>query len=73
MCVIGALLCPRGSAARPPWELWSKKKVHDESGGPVPGATITVTEVRTNITRTAVSNATGIHFTTRIVGLPRRG
>ena len=31
--------------------------VTDESAGAVPGATITATEVRTNITRTAVSNA----------------
>jgi hypothetical protein len=33
--------------------------VKDESGSAVPGATVTATEVRTNITRTAVSNATG--------------
>jgi len=36
--------------------------VTDESGGAVPGATITATEVRTNISRTAVSNAAG-HYT----------
>ena len=33
--------------------------VTDESGGAVPGATITATEVRTNISRTTVSNEAG--------------
>ena len=33
--------------------------VRDDSGGGVPGATVTATETRTNITRTAVSNAAG--------------
>src|SRR4030095_9113335 len=33
--------------------------VRDESGAAVPGATITATETRTNISRTAVSNETG--------------
>jgi hypothetical protein len=33
--------------------------VTDESGGAVPGATITATETRTNISRTAVSNEAG--------------
>src|SRR5947207_6305415 len=33
--------------------------VRDASGGAVPGATITATETRTNIVRTAVSNETG--------------
>jgi len=33
--------------------------VNDESGSAVPGASVTATEVRTNIARTAVSNATG--------------
>src|SRR5882762_1099554 len=36
--------------------------VRDESGGAVPGATITAVEMRTNISRTAVSNDTG-HYT----------
>jgi hypothetical protein len=35
--------------------------VTDESGGAIPGATITATEVRTNISRTAVSNAAGAY------------
>src|SRR5215213_6160863 len=33
--------------------------VRDDSGGGVPGATATATETRTNIARTAVSNAAG--------------
>lgn len=33
--------------------------VRDESGGGVPGATVTATETRTNITRSVVSNAAG--------------
>jgi carboxypeptidase family protein len=33
--------------------------VSDESGAAIPGATITATEVRTNISRTAVSNQAG--------------
>jgi hypothetical protein len=40
--------------------------VKDESGSAVPGATVTVTEVRTNITRTAVSNATGNYIFTNL-------
>ena len=41
--------------------------VKDESGSAVPGATVTVTEVRTNITRTAVSNATGNYIFANLV------
>ena len=33
--------------------------VRDDTGGGVPGATVTATETRTNITRTVVSNAAG--------------
>jgi hypothetical protein len=33
--------------------------VRDDTGGGVPGATVTATETRTNITRTAVSNESG--------------
>jgi Carboxypeptidase regulatory-like domain len=33
--------------------------VRDDTGGGVPGATVTATETRTNITRTAISNAAG--------------
>src|SRR5690606_22256227 len=40
--------------------------VTDDSGAGVPGATVTVTEVRTNIPRTAVSNATGYYIVTNL-------
>jgi hypothetical protein len=40
--------------------------VRDESGAAVPGATITITEVRTNIGRTAVSNETGYYTFTNL-------
>jgi hypothetical protein len=46
--------------------------VKDESGGGVPGATITAIEVRTNISRTAVSNETGNYtFTNLAPGMYR--
>src|SRR5687767_7212539 len=46
--------------------------VTDESGGAVPGATITATEVRTNISRTAVSNEAGRYtFTNTSPGIYR--
>src|SRR5688500_19933825 len=46
--------------------------VTDESGGAVPGATIMATEVRTNVGRTAVSNAAGNYsFTNLASGLYR--
>src|ERR671912_325199 len=40
--------------------------VSDESGGAGPGATITATETRTNISRTAVSNAAGNYTFTNL-------
>ena len=40
--------------------------VRDESGAAVPGATITATEVQTNIARTAVSNNTGYYIFTNL-------
>ncbi|MPY88825.1 MAG: TonB-dependent receptor [Luteitalea sp.] len=40
--------------------------VRDESGAAVPGATITTTEVQTNIARTAVSNDTGYYIFTNL-------
>src|SRR5688572_1682332 len=46
--------------------------VTDESGAAVPGATITATEVRTNISRTAVSNEAGRYtFTNTPPGIYR--
>ena len=40
--------------------------VRDESGGAVPGATVTALEVRTNISRTAVSNQAGNYVFTNL-------
>ena len=40
--------------------------VMDESGAGVPGATVTATEVQTNIPRTAVSNSTGYYTFTNL-------
>jgi hypothetical protein len=40
--------------------------VKDESGSAVPGANVTATEVRTNISRTAVSNAAGNYIFTNL-------
>jgi carboxypeptidase family protein len=40
--------------------------IRDASGGAVPGATITAIEVRTNISRTAVSNETGNYAFTNL-------
>ena len=63
--------CPRRPPARPPSGALVGN-VSDESGGAVPGATITATETRTNISRTAVSNAAGNYtFTNLASGLYR--
>ena len=40
--------------------------VKDESGGAIPGATVTAREVRTNISRTAVSNDAGNYTFTNV-------
>ena len=40
--------------------------VRDETGGAVPGATITAVEMRTNISRTALSNETGNYTVTNL-------
>src|SRR5690348_5884859 len=40
--------------------------VRDESGGAIPGATVTALEVRTNISRTAVSNEAGNYTFTNV-------
>ena len=65
LCVIGVLLLPVEAAGQAAVGALVGN-VHDESGGAVPGATITVTEVRTNISRTAVSNATGNYTFTNL-------
>ena len=46
-------------------ERWSAM-CRDESGGAVPGATVTAHEVRTNISRTAVSNEAGNYTFTNL-------
>src|SRR5918995_2798620 len=56
--VIGILLMPAHAAAQVAVGTLLGN-VSDESGGAVPGATVTATEVRTNISRTAVSNEAG--------------
>src|SRR5687768_3343699 len=56
--VIGILLMPAHAAAQVAVGTLLGN-VSDESGGSVPGATVTATEVRTNISRTTVSNAGG--------------
>src|SRR4051812_7418176 len=40
--------------------------VRDETGGAIPGATVTAREVRTNISRTAVSNDAGNYTFTNV-------
>ena len=46
----------------------------DESGGAIPGVTVTALEVRTNISRTAVSNEAGNYTFTNLASrrVPRR-
>ena len=65
VCHRSAPLARGGRRARPPLAR-CVGNVTDESGGAVPGATITATEVRTNISRTAVSNATGNYTFTNL-------
>src|SRR5687767_11167714 len=65
LCVIGALLLPAEAAGQAAVGALVGN-VRDESGGSVPGATITATETRTNISRTAVSNAAGNYTFTNL-------
>ena len=65
LCVIGALLLPAEAAGQAAVGALVGN-VSDESGGAVPGATITATETRTNISRTAVSNAAGNYTFTNL-------
>lgn len=58
IAVFGILLMPRHAAAQVAVGTLLGN-VQDDTGGAVPGATITATETRTNINRTAVSNAAG--------------
>src|SRR5262245_38714626 len=65
LCVIGALLLPAEAAGQAAVGALVGN-VKDESGAGVPGATITATEMRTNISRTGVSNETGNYSFTNI-------
>ncbi|MPZ20797.1 MAG: TonB-dependent receptor [Luteitalea sp.] len=63
--VLGILLAPADAAAQAAVGALVGN-VSDGSGAAVPGATITATEVRTNISRTAVSNAAGNYAFTNL-------
>ena len=58
LAVLGILSAPAHAAAQVAVGTLVGS-VRDDTGGGVPGATVTATETRTNITRTAVSNAAG--------------
>src|SRR5687767_15428726 len=71
ICVLAGLFMPLDAAAQAA-NATLVGNVRDESGAAVPGATITATEVRTNISRTAVSNETGNYsFTNLASGIYR--
>ncbi len=71
LAVSGILLAPMHAAAQVAVGTLLGN-VTDESGAAVPGATITATETRTNISRTAVSNEAGRYtFTNTSPGLYR--
>jgi carboxypeptidase family protein len=65
LAALGILLTPAHAAAQAA-NGTLLGNVRDESGGAVPGATITAIEVRTNITRHAVSNETGNYIFTNL-------
>src|SRR5688500_20237577 len=58
LAVIGILFLPVYAAAQVAVGTLVGS-VRDDTGGGVPGATVTATETRTNISRTATSNAAG--------------
>jgi hypothetical protein len=60
LAVLGMLIAPAHAAAQVAVGTLLGN-VTDESGAAIPGATITATETRTNISRTAVSNAAGAY------------
>src|SRR5688572_31610406 len=71
ICVLAGLFMPLDAASQAA-NATLVGNVRDESGGAVPGATITATEVRTNISRTVVSNEGGNYtFTNLTSGLYR--
>jgi hypothetical protein len=65
LCFVAAFLVPAEAAAQAAVGALVGN-VRDESAAAVPGATITATEVRTNISRTAVSNETGNYSFTNL-------
>ena len=71
ICALAGLFMPLDAAAQAA-NATLVGNVRDETGGAVPGATITATEVRTNISRTVVSNEGGNYtFTNLTSGLYR--
>ena len=60
LAVIG-IFCSTGQAAAQVAVGTLLGNVTDESGAAIPGATITATEVRTNLSRTTVSNQAGAY------------
>src|SRR5918994_4715385 len=65
LAVLGILSMPADAAAQAS-NATLVGNVRDESGGAVPGATVTLLEVRTNISRTAVSNEAGNYTFTNL-------
>src|SRR5437764_14475674 len=65
LAVFGILLIP-GDAAAQSQVGTLVGNVRDETGGAIPGATVTAREVRTNISRTAVSNEAGNYTFTNV-------
>ena len=65
LVVFGILSMP-GDAAAQASNATMVGNVRDESGGAVPGATVTLHEMRTNISRTAVSNEAGNYTFTNL-------
>ena len=65
LAVFGILSMPVDAAAQAA-NATLVGNVRDESGGAIPGATVTALEVRTNISRTAVSNEAGNYTFTNV-------
>ena len=66
LAVFGILSMPGDAAAQSLQCDTLVGNVRDESGGAVPGATVTLHEMRTNISRTAVSNEAGNYTFTNL-------
>src|SRR5688572_559931 len=65
LAMLGTLFVPAHAAAQAA-NGTLLGNVRDETGGAVPGATISAIEVRTNISRTAVSNEAGNYIFTNL-------